>query len=211
MCPQGYRRFESHPVRVNGCWLRFGAAQPALALLLLAAVSECGGEGARRPRSRPDGARPVADGSPDAPSVASRYQLADSDLVVAGLGPATDSTQAVRALGSPRSTRAYRLYNDGELPVVDWEFHDLTLTFRSGSLFMARITGRSVPTRRGLRIGDPAERVVELYAWPRQSHSDATRWLFARSTAPSNWQGMVVRLGGGVVKEIIVGTVIYGD
>jgi len=132
-------------------------------------------------------------------------------LVVAGLGPATDSTQAVRALGAPRSTRAYRLYNDGELPVVDWEFHDLTLTFRSGSLFMARITGRSVPTRRGLRIGDPAERVVELYAWPRQSHSDATRWLFARSTAPSNWQGMVVRLGGGVVKEIIVGTVIYGD
>src|SRR2546422_10412044 len=90
-------------------------------------------------RGRPDGARPVADGSPDAPSVASRYQLADSDLVVAGLGPATDSTQAVRALGSPRSTRAYRLYNDGELPVVDWEFHDLTLTFRSGSLFMARI------------------------------------------------------------------------
>src|SRR2546425_4053783 len=115
------------------------------------------------------------------------------------------------ALPISRSTRAYRLYNDGELPVVDWEFHDLTLTFRSGSLFMARITGRSVPTRRGLRIGDPAERVVELYAWPRQSHSDATRWLFARSTAPSNWQGMVVRLGGGVVKEIIVGTVIYGD
>src|SRR5688572_21121945 len=88
---------------------------------------------------------------------AAQARISDADLAVAGIAYKTDSSTVRRRLGAPDS-------------IVDgkWVYRDLTVYFKmedsdKGVVEQILLRTPRYRTARGLRVGDPIERAIELY------------------------------------------------
>ena len=121
-------------------------------------------------------------------------ELADSDLVVAGL-PFHADTAAVRAhLGEPTSRKEAR-----------WTYRGLVIYFdQQGRLHQAHLTSPRYATARGLRVGEPVDRVTPLYGATCYEHS----FTFCRRiTSDFDERGIIVEVHRGHVTRIVIGAV----
>ena len=109
--------------------------------------------------------------------------LSRSDFVLRGLTYGTDPQTVRNTLGLPDSTRAGRP-DEGDC-WYHWFYRDLTVNFPSehGPVLDFNLTGPSKTTRRGLRIGDRAERVQLLYG--EASSTAGGYWVYPLGTDSS--------------------------
>jgi len=145
--------------------------RPLFPLAALALTLACGTDTARR------------EGSP---------WLSDSDFVVAGLPDDADSSEVLAALGEPDSIISIPDPDEPDVELLAWAYPDLAVALGDDGLrYGITLTGPGAVTARGLRPGDPAARVRELYGSP-QRRTDAA-WDYV---SPDNADGLhVMRVG----------------
>lgn len=155
-----------------------------------------------------------------APAAAPPYVI-HGDRSVAGLQVARATPAAAAArLGAPTATRPQPPYGC----VQQWRPLGLTLAFvdltarnacRDGVLIRATVRSRAHwRTAKGLRVGDPVERLEQLYpgAKVRRNQGELTGyWLIVRRTCELGghrpYPGLLARVQGGVVRALVSGTV----
>ncbi len=131
--------------------------------------------------------------------------LSRMDFVVAGLVEGMNSSAAERVMGRPDSVKAIDDFRDPGAKLISWVYRDLVVMLGSSDrLRGVLITGRRVPTARGLRVGDRRERVAELYGVP--IHQDARVAEYA--DPDQQLHGITVLFRGAVVTEIFIGWAI---
>ena len=130
-----------------------------------------------------------------------------TELTLAGLDLEADSSEVVRILGRPQSVRWYEHPND-----IGARYQ--RLYYRSVVVFMGpdglklgvKLIASDVSTRRGLAVGDPVDRAIELYGVPDERVGTELRWRIAAKYHPQ----LVVEARGGRVASIFVGYVVEG-
>lgn len=126
---------------------------------------------------------------------------------MAGVATGADSATVMTALGPPDSVEVRgHPFDSAGLRV--WYFRDLVVEFAG---HVERITLRTpaVATARGVRIGDPAERVRTAYGEPGGT---ATLWSFANEDDPSGLPPAVeLRMLDGRVTGISLGLTGYDN
>ena len=90
--------------------------------------------------------------------------------------------------------------------LLDWYYSDVTVSFDAGRPYFIEITGRTVATSRGVRVGDLRAKVRRRYGHPM--HEDAGHLLYAASTNDAETRGITFFLTGDRVTRILVGHVI---
>ena len=132
--------------------------------------------------------------------------LSHRDLSVRGLGDEGDTATAHRMLGPPLRVVQNQGRNEDGALLLDWYYHDFTISFDEGRRYFVEVTGASVSTNRGVRVGDSEAKVRRLYGRPTQQ--DVGHLLYAASTSDAETRGITFFLAGGRVKRILVGHVI---
>ena len=129
-----------------------------------------------------------------------------SDLSIGGFAWSADTTQARRALGAPQRARSYDStgYDEEHLHLTHWTYPGLSLVFNRGRWIRIRLTGRPWSTHRGLRVGDPVERIEALYG-PAQRH--AAIWYYPVREGSDRRLGMYVETAGHRVTAIVIGQI----
>ncbi len=129
-----------------------------------------------------------------------------ADLSIAGFGWSADTTQARRALGVAQSARSYDStgYDEEHLHLTHWTYPGLSLVFNRGRWFRIRLSERHWSTHRGLRVGDPVERIEALYG-PGQQH--AAIWYYPVREGSDRRLGMYVETAGHRVTAIVIGQI----
>ncbi len=128
-----------------------------------------------------------------------------TELTLLGLDREADSAEVERALGRPESVRWYEHPND-----VGARYQ--RLYYRNAVVFMGpdglklgvMLVAQGVSTRRGLSVGDPVERALDLYGAPDSRTRTELRWHIAAPNKPL----LVVEVSNGRVASIFAGHVI---
>jgi len=144
------------------------------------------------------GARSLTAQSPDT--------LAHRDLSVRGLSDEGDTATARRVLGPPLRVVQHQGRNEDGALLLDWYYHGFTISFDAGRRYFVDVTGPSVSTSRGVRVGDPEAKVRRVYGKPMQQ--DMGHLLYAASTSDAETRGITFFLTHGRVTRILVGRVI---
>ena len=132
-----------------------------------------------------------------------RDTLTHDDLTIRDLGEDGDTAMTRRLLGAPlRVVRHDERNEDGAL-LVDWYYHDVGISFHEGRPYFVEVTGRTVATSRGVRVGDPRAKVRTAYGRPM--HEDVSHLLYANE---AETRGIIFFLTGDRVTRILVGHVI---
>ena len=142
--------------------------------------------------------------SRDAPREAGSPWLADSDFVVAGLPDDADSSEILAVLGEPDSVISIPDPDEPDIDLLAWVYPDLAIALADDGLrYGATLTGPGVATARGLRPGDPATRVGELYGRPQRRTGSA--WDYVAPDHEDGLHVMRVGLNGERVSWIFLG------
>lgn len=129
-------------------------------------------------------------------------QLRTDDFKVAGLVEGMPSARVRALLGAPQSVADSRDFRDKESKLVSWRYRDLTVWLGSNDQVRgAWISGPSLATRRGLRVGDSRERVGQLYGVPAAGDDKMVEY------ADPNERSQVIRV---VFKKERVETIFVG-
>jgi hypothetical protein len=119
-------------------------------------------------------------------------RLADTDVVVAGIGMYNPQNVVQELLGRPDSAR-----HGGS----DWYYRGLTVSFADGAVWVIALETPKYHTARGLRVGDSVARARRLYG-PSPGTGDQLVYC-GTDAAPD--QGMRVYFVGARITEIAVG------
>ncbi len=149
-----------------------------------------------RPSEGPHAAYQSTPDSHVAASTDSCGTLNTSDLMVAGIGPGLGHESVAHSLGQPLSRDSTR-----------WTYASLVVYFTGDHVEQVHLTGRKYATSRGLRVGDTARRVTDLYG-PLPPGGQPYE---LRVDCDGNELGLWVMLESGVVSKVIVGKVIDVD
>jgi len=163
--------------------------------------------GCRTRDTAPPHASASAPNAPNAPKVpnAAPAPLGDADFVVGRLKEGLDTAAVRRALGAPDSVSVEDNPYDPGGKLFDWRYHDLTVGVADEGVYGMTLTGPGVATARGLRVGDPADRVRALYGPPAASGDD---WEYADPRDQGGMHVVRVVIAGGRVAHIFVGSVL---
>lgn len=172
------------PLRRPCSLLHFGVTIRSLfPLAALTFILACGGDAARR------------EGSP---------WLTDSDFVVAGLPDDADSSDVLAALGEPDSVISIPDPDEPDIELLAWAYANLAVSFGDdGIRYGITLTGPGASTNRGLRPGDPADRVITLYGRPQ--HRRDGSWDYIAPDDPDGLHVMRVGLEGDRVTWVFLG------
>jgi hypothetical protein len=136
-------------------------------------------------------------GSPGTP-------LTPADFVVVGLHAEMDSAAVATLLGMPDSDTASDDFRDPGAKLVAWHYRDLTVILGShNSLGGVAITGPSIATARGLRVGDTRERARVLYGAPESEFGGD--WQYEYHGHPALLAALQISFVDGRVREIYLG------
>ena len=91
--------------------------------------------------------------------------LKAADFVIAGLDDDADSADVVRALGKPDSIVRVEVAH-GEAEMANFFYRDIRVSFTNGGFFGVTLRGPRFVTARGVRVGDPVDKIVRLYGAP---------------------------------------------
>jgi hypothetical protein len=105
------------------------------------------------------------------PARAQAKPLDSLDFVVAGVPDSypyldvSDDTAAIhQILGAPQHIERVAGYGDDS--VTTWQYDGLSVDFGSIARWGMTVTSPRYATRRGLHVGDPSQRLLELYGSP---------------------------------------------
>jgi len=132
--------------------------------------------------------------------------LGNRDLSMRGLSDEGDTAIARRVVGPPLRVVQHQERNEDGALLLDWYYHDFTISFDKGRRYFVDVTGPSLKTSRGVRVGDPEAKVRRLYGKPMQQ--DIGHLLYAASTRDAETRGITFFLSDGRVTRILVGHVI---
>ena len=175
------------------------SARRAFILAVLSVA--CGGD--PRPRAA-DSARPTPVTRVAPTSAAAPAPLGERDFAVGELHEGLDTAAVRRLLGAPDSVKVEdNPYDPGGKPRT-WRYRDVTIELADETVYGIALDGPGVATARGLRVGDPADRVRALYG---AVAADGDDWEY---TDPANPGMHVVRVTvkGGRVAAIYVGSIL---
>jgi len=128
-----------------------------------------------------------------------------SELTLLGLGYRADSAEVIRVLGVPDSMRSYPHPFDVGARVQTWYYRNVLIFFNAeGHRDGMKLVLPGLRTRRGLAVGDRANRARVLYGAPDDESGDELRWGISGQTDPE----LVVEIRNGRVKSIFVGHII---
>ena len=134
------------------------------------------------------------------------------DLTVGGLALHADTASVRARFGPPEKVYPDSVVEGEGLRLLLWTYADVVFRFdTSGALFKTHLTGRSIATRRGLRVGDPLRRVAELYGPPDDRSHDGRYVLYRPTPTPSRQLGMLIVVEAQKVKTIALGHVVTLD
>jgi hypothetical protein len=136
-------------------------------------------------------------------AVAPGGPLAAADFVVRGISAEVDSARVVALLGQPDSTWAE---DDPYTPgahFYHWRYPQMEVQLGGRQVLGVTLTAPGVPTARGLRVGDPAARVVALYGEPVSR--DEAVWEYRDPADATGHHDIRVTVLDGTVREIFVG------
>lgn len=131
--------------------------------------------------------------------------LKPTDFVVAGLTDESDSAGVVRALGKPDSIVRFEVAG-GEAQMADWYYRDVRVSFNNGGFFGITLRGPRYATARGIKVGDAAARVLQLYG----AASDSTEgvWTYPDPARNDFLHTIDFTIQGRVVRSIYLGWTI---
>lgn len=130
--------------------------------------------------------------------------LTDSDFVVAGLPDDADSSDVLALLGEPDSIISLPDPDEPDIELLAWAYPDMAVAFGDDGLrYGVTLTGPGLATARGLRPGDPAERVRVLYGSPHRRTDDS--WDYVAPDDADGLHVMRVGLDGEKVSWIFLG------
>jgi hypothetical protein len=142
--------------------------------------------------------------TPDAPRDAGNPWLTDSDFVVAGLPDDADSSEILTLLGEPDSIISIPDPDEPDIELLAWIYPDLAVALADDGLrFGITLTGPGAVTSRGLRTGDSATRVLDLYGRPPRRV--AATWDYIATDDPNGLHVMRVGFEGERVSWIFLG------
>jgi len=118
-----------------------------------------------------------------------------ADLRVSGVAVDDDSTSVRRRLGAPVRVDANVLH-----------YPDLDVVLKDGNVAILSLIGPSRPTRRGLRVGDAANRAARLY---RPCHADSTVVQICYNTRSFDERVVLVAVIDRRVSQIDIGRIIH--
>lgn len=138
--------------------------------------------------------------------------LTEADLGVGGMKWLPDTADARRVLGPPSTIKPYvTRIDDQDLHLADWLYPGLRLIFsQNGKLRWARVTGRSWPSHRGLRVGDSISRIIALYGPPLNASANEYSYQLPGDEGPSRL-GLFAMFENGRVTVIGIGLIVEGD
>jgi hypothetical protein len=101
------------------------------------------------------------------PMTASSPPLEPEDFVMAGLPPDADSAEIRLSFGEPDSIVIADNPYDAFTPIESWHYADFIIRYEGNALPSSfLLTGAGETTLRGVRVGDPGERVLRMYGAP---------------------------------------------
>jgi len=128
-----------------------------------------------------------------------------SELTLLGLGYGADSVTVIRVLGLPDSIRSHKHPFDVAAWLRTWYYPNVLIFFNpEGHRDGMKLLLPGVRTRRGLAVGDRADRARALYGAPDEEAEDELRWGIRGQTDPV----LVVGIRDGRVQSIFVGHII---
>ena len=120
--------------------------------------------------------------------------LKPADLRVSRVGVDDDSTSVRQHLGPPRTVDS-----------TGWHYADLNIWMAHGKVAILSLTGPSLATSRGLRVGDPAARASSLY---HPCYADSTIVQICYNTDDFDSRAVIAALKAGAVTRISIGRII---
>jgi len=133
--------------------------------------------------------------------------LTERDLQVAGLSAQPDTSVVRRVLGKPQHTWAAQEPNEDGVRLARWMYQGLVLSFdERGAFYTADVNAPGYPTTRGVRVGDALARVRQTYGQP--AFEDSDHLLYARSNSEVETQGLAFFFDNGILRRIMIGTVV---
>lgn len=138
--------------------------------------------------------------------------LTEADLGIGGMKWIPDTGDARRVLGPPSTIKSYLArIDDEDLHLTDWVYPGLRLIFsQNGKLRWARVTDRTWPTHRGLRVGDPVASITALYGPPLNVSANEYVYNLPGDDGPSRL-GLFAAFERGRVTAMGIGLIVEGD
>jgi len=135
---------------------------------------------------------------------AGQKPLKSRDFAVAGVKPSMSQQRVQRELGPPQAVEQIQHPTVPEYLYTRWNYPDLQVTFApDGQLTGIMLRTQTHATRRGLRVGDSRDRVLELYGAPHSLGSPA--WDYLESREPSGQHLIRVEFVDDRVASIYLG------
>lgn len=131
------------------------------------------------------------------------------DFVVGGISDRVDSAQVRRLLGAPDSITTADHPYDASGKLIDWWYPQFRILYNGGEKVGAVwVLGSRAPTHRGLRVGDPRNRVRALYGTPASVDTASNAWVYHDADHASEMHLMKVFFRGDRVVSIFMGWVL---
>ncbi len=93
-------------------------------------------------------------------------KLAPDDFVIAGVREGMDAAAVRKTLGKPQAMTTAQHPFDFGAKLVSWRYDGLLVSFVGGVVNATTLTAPNRATKRGLRVGDSAEKLLDLYGEP---------------------------------------------
>jgi hypothetical protein len=93
-------------------------------------------------------------------------KLTPEDFVIAGVSEGMDAAAVRKTVGKPQSIRTSKNPFDPASKLMDWHYDSLSVAFVDGTVNATTLTAPNRATKRGLRVGDSAEKLRGLYGEP---------------------------------------------
>jgi hypothetical protein len=93
-------------------------------------------------------------------------KLVPEDFVIAGVSEGMDAAAVRKILGKPQSITSGKNPFDYGQKLIAWRYDGLIVAFVDGAVNAATLISPSRATKRGLRVGDSAEKLLRLYGEP---------------------------------------------
>ncbi|CAN5641493.1 hypothetical protein BH23GEM9_BH23GEM9_06750 [soil metagenome] len=131
-------------------------------------------------------------------------ELEPEDFVLAGVPPEADSAEIRLSFGEPDSVVITENPYDAFTPIESWYYHAFVVRYE-GSATPAGylILGGEEATVRGVRVGDPSDRVLQLYGQP--SYRQDPVWTYVDPVDESGAYVLEFLMEGDTVSRIHLG------
>lgn len=133
--------------------------------------------------------------------------LASIDFAVRGIAAGMTADQTRERLGAADSVIAVPHPHDIGATLPRWAFADILVHLTATNVVAGvSLAGPGQATHRGVRVGDPAQRVRDRYGEPPQIDGDA--WIYPDPADDAGLRVVLFTMDAGRVTRIFLGTLL---